>query len=143
VQETCTKLVAQQQLCHEQQEELQFLRAKYSQLSSQLEVAAAATATVVATAAGPGAGPGRGEQPLQGSSSAESAVSSRPAGMMHAVVQQLSRQGSQDSNSSGGRQQAHLQPSQQPLDRASPSVVEQGKRSGTGGKLGSWLGLRR
>ena len=55
VQETCTKLVAQQQLCHEQQEELQFLRAKYSQLSSQLEVAgvaAAAAAQSLQSAAG-------------------------------------------------------------------------------------------
>ena len=129
LQETCTKLVQQQQLCHEQQEELHFLRLKYQELSARLEAAEAA-----ATAAGSnGNGGGGGWSSLA------------PAGRtpaQHPAVQQLSRQGSQGSAASAGSR---------PLERPSPSGSADGSRlvrtgsgsSGGGGKLSSWLGLRR
>lgn len=118
LQETCTKLVAQQQLCHEQQEELQFLRMKYQELSARLEAAEAGAAGARAQQPGQDGSTGRSARLLLQTGlerdSPGSSASGTPTGS------RLWRTGSGGSTGAGGA-----------------------AANGGGSKLGSWLGLRR
>lgn len=127
-QETCTKLVAQQQLCHEQQEELQFLRLKYQQLSARLEAAEAG-------GAGPGARTKAQQLQQQGRGSQGGSTGRSARLLLQATLERDSPASSAGSTPTGSR-----------LRRTgSGSSAGGGGASANGGgsKLGSWLGLRR
>ncbi|KAL4437192.1 hypothetical protein ABPG75_004331 [Micractinium tetrahymenae] len=138
LQETCTKLVAQQQLCHEQQEELQFLRLKYQQLSARLEAAEAGAAGLGAgTKAPPASAAGRlaAQQLHQGRGSQDGSTSRSARLLQQAALERHSPASSAGSTPTASRLRR--------TGSGGSAGAGSGAANGGGSKLGSWLGLRR
>lgn len=129
--------MAQQQLCHEQQEELQFLRAKYQELSARLEAAEAATAGAGAHAP-PASAAGRlaAQQPRQEGRGSQDGSTGRSA----RTLLQATLERDSPASSAGGTPKGSRLAHNGSGSSAGPVGVA---ANGGGSKLGSWLGLRR